>query len=92
MHDEFYILLQRIKPDKRLLELYREILIAEAINQLGSLNNKISRSRNQLDRIAENRLSAIRKFNNDQLSVDEKDDLLNALRLERMEISEQSSV
>ena len=71
-------MLQRIKPDDRLLALYKEVLITEAANQLGSLNGKISKARNQLDTIAENRLSAIKKFNADQLTIDEKTELVNA--------------
>ena len=78
MHDDFEQMLQRIKPDDRLLALYKEVLITEAANQLGSLNGKISKARNQLDTIAENRLSAIKKFNADQLTVDEKTELVNA--------------
>ena len=78
MHDDFEKMLQHIKPDDRLLALYKEVLITEAANQLGGLNGKISKARNQLDTIAENRLSAIKKFNADQLTVDEKTELVNA--------------
>ena len=78
MHDDFEKMLQRIKPDDRLLALYKEVLITEAANQLGSLNGKISKARNQLDTIAENRLNTIKKFNADQLTVDEKTELVNA--------------
>jgi site-specific recombinase len=65
MRDDFEKMLQRIKPDDRLLALYKEVLITKAANQLGSLNGKISKARNQLDTIAENRLNAIKKFNTD---------------------------
>ena len=78
MHDDFEKMLQRIKPDDRLLALYKEVLIAESANQLGSLNSKISKARSQLDTIAENRLNAIKKFNADQLTADEKTELVNA--------------
>ena len=78
MHDDFEKMLQRIKPDDRLLALYKEVLVTEAANQLGNLNSKISKARRQLDTIAENRLNAIKKFNADQLIVDEKIELVNA--------------
>lgn len=78
MHDDFEKMLQRIKPDDRLLALYKEVLVTEAANQLGNLNSKISKARRQLDTIAENRLNAIKKFNADQLTVDEKIELVNA--------------
>ena len=87
MHDDFYELLQRIKPDSRLLKLYKEVLITESINQLGSLNAKIGKLRGELNRIDENRLSAIRKFNNDQLKLDEKEELLAALKQEKIDVS-----
>lgn len=78
MHDDFEKMLQRIKPDDRLLSLYKEVLVTEAVNQLGSLNGKISKARSQLDTIAENRLNAIKKFNADLLTVNEKTDLISA--------------
>ena len=78
MHEDFEEMLQGIKPDEQLLTLYKEVLISEATNQLGSLNIKISKVRNQLNTIAENRLSAIKKFNADQLTVEEKTELVNA--------------
>ena len=71
-------MLHSIKPDDRLLALYQEVLVTEATNQLGSLNTKISKTRHQLDTIAENRLSAMKKFNADQLTVEEKTELINA--------------
>ena len=78
MHEDFEKMLQRIKPDDRLVALYKEVLVTEAANQLGNLNGKISKARSQLDTIAENRLNAIKKFNADQLTVDEKTELVNA--------------
>ena len=78
MHDDFEEMLQRIKPDERLLMLYREVLIKESVNQLGNINSTISKVRSQLDTIAENRLNAIKKFTADQLTIDEKTELVSA--------------
>ncbi len=89
MHDDFEKMLQRIKPDDRLLALYKEVLITEAANQLGSLNGKISKARNQLDTIAENRLNAIKKFNADQLTADEKTELVNAYDDDKVAITDE---
>ena len=89
MHDDFEKMLQRIKPDDRLLALYKEVLITEAANQLGSLNGKISKARNQLDTIAENHLNAIKKFNADQLTVDEKTELVNAYDNDKVTITDE---
>ena len=78
MHEAFEEMLQRVKPDDRLLALYKKVLVAEATNQLGSLNTKISKARSQLSTIADNRLNAIKKFNADQLTAEEKTELVRA--------------
>ena len=89
MHEDFIRTLQRIKPSEELLTLYKEVLVAEAARQLGGLNNKVKRQRDELDRIADSRLSAIKKFNADQLTTEEKTDLINALDEEKIAISEE---
>lgn len=78
MHEDFEDMLHNMKPDDRLLALYKEVLIAEATNQVGNISNKITRARRQLNTIAENRLNAIKKFNSDQLTIEEKTELVNA--------------
>ena len=89
MHEDFEEMLQRVKPDDRLLALYKEVLVAEAASQLGNLNTKISKTRNQLDTIAENRLNAIKKFNADQLTIEEKTELVRAYDEDKEVISEE---
>lgn len=89
MHEDFEDMLQRIKPDQRVIRLYKEVLVTEAANQLGTLNTKISKLRGKLDTIAENRLSAIKKFNADQLTAIEKTDLINSLDEEKSVIKDQ---
>jgi site-specific DNA recombinase len=83
MHDDFEDMLKRIKPDERVIQLYKEVLITESANQLGSLNGRISKLRGKLDTIADNRLSAIKKFNTDQLTASEKTDLVSSLDEEK---------
>jgi hypothetical protein len=78
MHEDFEDMLKRVKPDERVIQLYKEVLITEATNQLGTLNGKISKLRSKLDTIADNRLSAIKKFNADQLTASEKTDLVSS--------------
>lgn len=91
MHEDFETMLRGIKPDDRVLSLYKEVLVTEAANQLGSLNGKISTMRSKLDSIADNRLSAIRKFNADQLTIEEKTDLVNALDSDKLNLQEELS-
>ena len=79
VHADFKDVLRRIQPDESVLELYKEVVLTRATNELGTLNEKIALQRSKLDTIADNRLSAIRKFNADQLTADEKNDLVEAL-------------
>ena len=78
VHEDFEEMLTRIKPDETLLTLYKEILITEAANHLGSINSKVSRVRSKLNTIADNRLAAIKNFNTGQLSAEEKTELVNS--------------
>lgn len=89
MHEDFEDMLKRVQPDERVIALYKEVLVAEAANQLGSLNGKISTIRTKLDTIAENRLSAIRKFNADQLTMEEKTDLITTLDDDKLTLKEE---
>lgn len=65
------------------------MLVTEAANQLGSLNTKISKVRSKLDVIAGSRLNAIRKFNADQLTLEEKQDLTDALDRDKVILLEE---
>ncbi len=89
IHEDFTDMLKKVKPDDRLLELYREVLVTEAAAQLGSLNGKIKQERSRLNKIADDRLSAIRKFNADQLTVEEKTDLIASLDEEKLILAEE---
>ena len=79
LHDNFEDMLQRIEPDDAVLRLFKEVVLTKAATELGSLNNKIAMRRSRLNTISDNRLSAIKKFNSDQLSEQEKNDLVEAL-------------
>lgn len=79
VHDDFKKLLQRLKPSKSILKLYREILLREAKNELSGINKKIGRLRRQLDSIAETRVSAIEKFANEMLEESDKELLFQKL-------------
>lgn len=87
MHKDFEEMLRNIRPDDRLLALYKEVLITEITNQLGNLNVKISKARSQLGTIADNRLSVTKKFNVGQFTMDEKTELVSAYDDEKEVIS-----
>ena len=87
MHEDFEELLTRIKPDERVLLLYKEVLIAESANQLGNVNVELGKLRTKLTAIEGDRLTAIRKFNNDQLTHEEKELLTRELDDEHLTLS-----
>ena len=87
VHTDFVELLERVKPENELLELYKEVLVFEASNGLERLSTKISRKRKELDHIAENRIKAIRNYNEGSLSLDEKNDLINDLDQEKIKVT-----
>lgn len=83
MHEDFEKMLQSIKPDERVLTLYRKVLVVQAANKLGNLNAEISKVRRKLDTIADNRLTAIKRFNAGELTMEEKIELVNAYDAEK---------
>ena len=87
MHDTFIDLLKQIKPEDNILRLYKEILIDESSQHLGKLNRKISRLRRELDDIANSRMSAIKKYNNDTLTLEEKNELIDELDKDKFHIT-----
>lgn len=89
MHQDFEAALKRVKPNDEFIRLYKEVLITEAANQLGNLNTKLAKVRGKLDHIAQQRLSATRKFNNDELTLEEKNDLIDALDSEKLQVQEE---
>ncbi len=87
MHKDFEELLTRVKPDERVLALYKEVLVAESANQLGSVNVSLGKLRTKLTKIESDRLTAIRKFNNDQLTHEEKELLARELDSEHLTLT-----
>lgn len=92
MHDDFEDALKRIKPTDEFIKLHKEVLITEAANQLGNLNSKLAKVRSKLDHIAQQRLKATRKFNNDELTLEEKNDLMDDLDKEKLRVQEEERV
>ncbi len=87
MHDSFITLLSQVKPSEDVLRLYREVLITEASQHLGKLNRRISRFRRELDVIADSRMNAIKKYNNDTFTLQEKKDLVDELDKDKLRIT-----
>ena len=89
VHQDFEELLARIKPSEGILRLYKQILIREASNTLGSLNKKLNAVRGSLSEIDELKLKTVRKYADESLTLDEKNALTDSLEHERLEKSEE---
>jgi site-specific DNA recombinase len=91
VHEEFRDLLKKIKPTQGTLRLFREILRREANNQLGKLNTDIQRLRDELGNISKQRLEAIQKFTMGNLTLEEKNDFIDALDIQKLEVDSRLS-
>ena len=85
VHQDFEELLTRIKPSEGILKLYKQVLIREASNALGSLNVRLSSIRDLLSEIDESKLKAVRKFTDETITLDEKNALTDSLEKQRIE-------
>lgn len=86
IHQRFLALLQDIKPSKGVLKLYKEILLRQAIKETGNLNKEIGTLRAKLNEIAEARIAANTKFSIDQLSKEERDEVVAKLNQEKFKV------
>lgn len=89
VHQDFEELLTRIKPSEGILRLYKQVLVREASNALGSLNQKLTSTRKLLSEIDESKLKAIRKFTDETITLDEKNALMDSLDKQRLEKSDE---
>lgn len=87
VHDDFEDMLKRIKPSEGILKLYKTVLIREAGNALGKLNQHISTLRQDLSQIDTSRLNAIQKLTEGVITVEEKNDLTGLLDQQKLEKS-----
>lgn len=87
VHDDFADMLKKIKPSEGTLRLYREVLSREANKQLGRLNYDIQRFRDELGEISSLRLNAIQKFTSSELTLEEKNELIDSLENRKLDTS-----
>ncbi len=90
VHDDFELMLMKIKPSEGILKLYKTILVREANNQLGRLNLQISSLRDDLSKIDSSRVNAIQSFTDGDITASEKNELIN--RLDSQKLDKQSDL
>lgn len=75
VHDDFEELLKRVKPSGEILKLYKTVLVREANNELGKLNQHIHNLREELNNINSSRVNAIQKFAEENITLEDKNQL-----------------
>ena len=85
VHSDFVDMLTKIKPSAGLLKLYKQILVAEANNELGRLNGQIQVLRDQLSTVDSARVGTLRKFTEDAITLQEKNELIDSLDKQKLE-------
>ena len=88
-HNEFEELLTNIEPKPKTLKLMKEILVRTSVKDLGNLNSDLSELSAKRDSLAEERLTTIRKNLKGQLTDEEKQLVVDAIDVEKLEISQQ---
>lgn len=79
LHKAFMKMLEKITPSNEVMELYREVLVREAINRSGNVNHEIKNINDKLEDIADRRLRVIRMLTEGALTVDEKNEQTDML-------------
>lgn len=81
----FAELLKQIKPSNDTIRLYKEILNRTAVKQLNNINTRIKNLRNVVSDLDSERITAMRRCNNNEISNIEKDEVISAIDVERIE-------
>ena len=82
----FEALLKELEPTPKLLKLYRQVLKSEYVKHLGSLNTKIRHARDELSQIDRTRMNVLKKFADEELSLDEKTQMIDELDIEKSKL------
>lgn len=83
LNEGFETLLAKLEPTPKLLKLYRQVLKSEYVKHLGSLNTRIRQARNDLSQIDRTRMNALKKFADEELSLEEKTQIIDELDIEK---------
>lgn len=78
-------LLTNIEPSKGTLRLYKEILNRQAIMQLDNINKRVTGLRNAISSIDKERATALRRWNLEEISSEDKDEIIATLATDKLE-------
>jgi site-specific DNA recombinase len=87
VHREFVSMLEIIKPSDEILKLYKHVLVKEANSALNNLNNRIANCRDKLNKVSELRSGAIDKFVQGTLTLEEKNEYISNLDIQKLDVS-----
>lgn len=85
----FAELLKQIEPTDDTLKLYKEILNRTAMKQLDNINSRVSALRNAISEMDIERSTAMRRWNNGDISDKDKDEIITAVESDRLVKREQ---
>lgn len=80
----FAELLKQIQPTNDTLKLYKEILNRTAMKQLDNINTRVSALRNAVSEMDTERSTAMRRWNNGDISDSDKDEIITAIESDRL--------
>jgi site-specific DNA recombinase len=87
VHLDFIEMLKTIKPSTGILKLYKEVLVRQANTELGRLNFRLSAIRNELSELDATRVNTIRKYTDDAITLEEKQEVMGVLDQQKATIS-----
>jgi len=91
VHGKFEELLKTIEPKPSTVKLMKEIIKRQTLKELGNINQDLAELRDKLDEIAATRTQTTRSFISGKVSEEDKQDVIDQLDAEKMELSAQLS-
>lgn len=88
-HNRFEELLANVTPRPSTIKLMKEILLRTSVKELGNLNRDLSDLHEKVDGLSAERLAAIRKNLRGGLDDGIKDEVVNAIDAEKLELNAQ---
>lgn len=88
-HSEFEQLLSRIEPNPNTLKLMKEVLLRTSVKELGSLNQDLADLKARQEELTSERLVAVRQHLKGKISDEEKEAVVDAIDIEKLDISQQ---
>ncbi len=87
VHEAFDNFLQSITPTEGTIKLFKEMLKRTALEKLNSVRPELEKLTKRKQELSDEKTRVLRKLVNDEITNDEKDELLNVIESEKIEIA-----